>query len=165
MQKRQLETELSFTREDLKAKEIEVLAAQRALTIKDEELKAVLGRLDEREKELLKLKEEMTSDTNDLKKLYALAQERLGDKTIGDWAIEKLELEAAQLEAEAASGALQKLADMSREIITKTCISAELDSDIAIFPRNGFDLGINMVDNDESIDEVKTGVARLSALT
>ncbi|XVF35610.1 hypothetical protein REPUB_Repub18cG0160800 [Reevesia pubescens] len=76
LQKKQLETELEFTKESLKVKEMEVLAAQSALTIKDEELKMVLGRLEAREKEVQRVKEEMVEDTNDLRKLYALAQER-----------------------------------------------------------------------------------------
>ena len=54
---------------------MEVLAAQRALTIKDEELKMTLARLDSKEEELKKVREEVTEDSNDLKRLYALAQD------------------------------------------------------------------------------------------
>ncbi|PPR80944.1 hypothetical protein GOBAR_AA39772 [Gossypium barbadense] len=165
LQKKQLETELRFTKESLKDKEMEVLAAQRALAIKDEELKMVLGRLEAREKELQRLKEEMTEDANDMKKLYALAQERIGEKSIGDLAIEKLQLEAAQLEVEAATSALQKLAEMSHELLIKASTSIEADSDTSIFLQSGSNPMISMMKNDESFTEVKTGVARLSALS
>ncbi|KAB2019961.1 hypothetical protein ES319_D07G033700v1 [Gossypium barbadense] len=165
LQKKQLETELRFTKESLKDKEMEVLAAQRALAIKDEELKMVLGRLEAREKELQRLKEEMIEDANDIKKLYALAQERIGEKSIGDLAIEKLQLEAAQLEVEAATSALQKLAEMSHELLIKASTSIESDSDTSIFLQSGSDPMISMMKNDESFTEVKTGVAKLSALT
>ncbi|GFZ08343.1 myosin heavy chain-related protein [Actinidia rufa] len=101
--KKQLETELELTRESLRTKDMEVLATQRALTIKDEELKMVRGRLDAREKELETMKEETIRDANDLKQLYALAQERIGERSIGDLAIEKLQIEAAQLEVESAT--------------------------------------------------------------
>ncbi|KAK9279062.1 hypothetical protein L1049_012737 [Liquidambar formosana] len=110
-------------------KEMKVLAAQRALNIKDEELKMILGKLDAREKELKRIKEEVIEDANDLKKLYALAQERIGEKSIGDLAIEKLQIEAAQLEVEAATSALHKLAEMSQELLNKASLSIEADSD------------------------------------
>lgn len=88
--KKQLETELEFTGESLRTKEMEILAAERAVIVKDEELKMVQGRLDAREKELKKLKEEMVQDANELRQLYALAQERIGERTMGDLAIDKL---------------------------------------------------------------------------
>ncbi|KAA8525482.1 hypothetical protein F0562_007337 [Nyssa sinensis] len=162
-QKKQLEAELEFTRESLRTKEMEVLAAQRALTIKDEELKMLFGRLDSREKEIKELKEEMTQDANDLRKLYALAQERIGGKSIGDLAIEKLQLEAAQLEVAAATSALHKLTEMSRELLNKASLSVEADSDTSIFLQNGSDPSV--LEHNECLSEVKSEVARLSALT
>ncbi|GAB4834742.1 hypothetical protein Ancab_033006 [Ancistrocladus abbreviatus] len=112
-QEKQLKTELELTRDNLRTKEMEVLAMQRALAVKDDELKTVLGKLDEKERELKQTKEEMLKDGNDLKKLYTLAEERIGGRSIADLAIEKLQLEAAQLEVEAATSALEKLAEMS----------------------------------------------------
>jgi hypothetical protein len=50
-QQKRLENVLELTKENLKTKEMEVLAAQRALTIKDEELKMTLARLDAKEGE------------------------------------------------------------------------------------------------------------------
>jgi chromosome segregation ATPase len=166
MQKRQLETELKLTIESLRMKEMELLAVERALTIKNEELRTVRGRLDGKEKELKKMKEEMKEDANDLRKLYALAQQRIGDISIGDLAIEKLQLEAAQLEVEAATCALHKLADMSRELMNKASLSLDADSDVSVFPQNGSDTRIGVVDHSECLPEVvKSEVARLSALT
>ncbi|KAL3497347.1 hypothetical protein ACH5RR_040079 [Cinchona calisaya] len=163
-QKKQLETELQFTRESLKTKEMEVLAAQRALTIKDEELKLVSRKLDNKETELIKMKEEMNQDIAELRQLYALAQERIGEKSIGDLAIEKLQLEAAELEVEAATCALQKLTEMSRDLLNKASLSIDADFDVSIMPHNNTD---DMANIDESgcLAEVKTEVAKLSALT
>lgn len=163
LQKKQYETELKFSRESLRVKEMEVLAAKRALAIKDEELKTVLERLDTEEKELRKLKEEAVEDANDLRKLYSLAQERIGESSAGDLAIEKLKLEAAQLEVEAATSALQKLAEMSRELLNKASLSIEADTDI--FMPNGSGPGLVLLENNECFKEVKTEVARLSSLT
>ncbi|XWS17825.1 hypothetical protein CRYUN_Cryun33cG0101300 [Craigia yunnanensis] len=162
LQKKQLETELKFTKESLKVIEMEVLVAQRALTIKDEELKMVVGRLEAREKEVQRLKEEMVEDANDLRKLYALAQERIGEKSIGDLAIENLQFEAAQLEVEAATSALKKLAEMSLELLNKASTSVEAGYDTSTFLQGNSD---PMIKNNECFTEVKTGVARLSALT
>lgn len=163
LQKKQYETELKFSRESLRVKEMEVLAAKRALAIKDEELKTVLERLDTKEKELRKLKEEAVEDANDLRKLYSLAQERIGESSAGDLAIEKLKLEAAQLEVEAATSALQKLAEMSRELLNKASLSIEADAEI--FMPNGSGPGLVLLENNECFKEVKTEVARLSSLT
>ncbi|WCJ30316.1 Myosin heavy chain-related protein [Euphorbia peplus] len=160
-----LENELRMTQESLRMKEKEVLASKRALTVKDEELKAVLDRLDSKEKELKRMKDEMVEDANDLKKLYALAQERFGEKSVGDLAIEKLQLEAAQLEVEAATGALHKIVEMSRQLLYTASLDAEMDSDIGMTVQNGSDVGINLFENNECLKEVQVGVAKLSALS
>lgn len=88
LQKNRRETELESARESIRTKEIGVLAATRVLRIKDKELNSVRNRLDAREKELNRLKEEKLKDTSDLKKLYGLAQERIREISIGDLAIE-----------------------------------------------------------------------------
>ncbi|XP_054788398.1 uncharacterized protein LOC129294226 [Prosopis cineraria] len=156
---KQLEEELELTKESLKTKEMEVLAAQRALTVKDEELKMTLARLDAKEQQLKEVREELNEDANDLQRLYALAQERIGDKSIGYLAMEKLQLEAAQLEVEAATNALYKLAEMSRQLLNKAGLGAEADNHISVLP-NKF-----VIDDIEVFSEVKAGIAQLSALT
>ncbi|XP_057504096.1 LOW QUALITY PROTEIN: uncharacterized protein LOC130787686 [Actinidia eriantha] len=163
-QKKQLETELEFTRENLRTAEMEVLAAQRELTLKDEDLKMVIRRLESRDTELKKLKEEMVQDANDLRQLYASAQERIGERNVGDLAIEKLQLEVAELEVEAATSALHKLADMSRELLFKASLSIDADSDIEVFLNKGSDTRECVV-KDECFSGLRTEVARLSALT
>ncbi|GAB4843276.1 hypothetical protein Ancab_013242 [Ancistrocladus abbreviatus] len=163
-QEKQLKTELELTRDNLRTKEMEVLAMQRALVVKDEELKIVLGKLDEKERELKETKEEMLKDGNDLKKLYTLAEERIGGRSIADLAIEKLQVEAAQLEVEAATRALEKLTEMSRQLVNKASMSVDFDADTSIFPQKGFDLRTR-VENDKCFTTVKTELARLSALT
>lgn len=168
-QQKRLENVLELTKENLKTKEMEVLAAQRALTIKDEELKMTLARLDAKEEELRKAKDMATEDANDHKMVYAMTQERIGEKTMDDLAIEKLQLEAAQLEdeVEAATSTLQKLAEMSQQLLNKAMPSVEADSYISLMQNNN-DINLNLITNINCIDclaVVKAGVARLSALT
>ncbi|KAI3454213.1 hypothetical protein Pfo_010876 [Paulownia fortunei] len=164
-QKKQLEAELEITRESLRTKEMEVLAAQRALTIKDEEIKMVLGKLDAREKEMTNLKGEMMRDGEDLKQVYALAQERIGEKSAGDFAIEKLLLEAAQLEFEAATSALHKITEMSLELLNKSGLSIEADHNTNLYEQNGSETRINMTKDTECSGELKSEVSRLLAFT
>lgn len=68
-QKRCLEDELALTRENLRTRDTQVLAAQMSLKLKDDELKSALEKLDAREKELSRAKEpkrlfSSTYDTN-----------------------------------------------------------------------------------------------------
>ncbi|CAN6918726.1 unnamed protein product, partial [Brassica oleracea] len=158
MENKRLVMELNFTRENLRLKEMEVLAAQRALTLKDEEINVLMGRLEAKEREVKKLKEETVNDGEDLKMLYALAQERIEGRTMGDLAIEKLQLEAVQLEVEAATSALQKLAEMSTELLTQADMSVEADSDFFVLPENENRSA-------DCIAEVKSEVGRLWSLT
>ncbi|KAB5513906.1 hypothetical protein DKX38_027812 [Salix brachista] len=67
------------------------------LSQSDEELKIVLERMDTKEKELKNLKEAAVEDANDPRKLYSLAQERIGERNIGNLAIKKLKLERASV--------------------------------------------------------------------
>ncbi|GAV85701.1 hypothetical protein CFOL_v3_29135 [Cephalotus follicularis] len=165
LQNIQLETELKFTIECLRINEMEVLAAKRALLIKDEEGKMVLGRLDARERELNSCKKEMVEDANDLMKHYALAQERIGEQSTGDLAIEKLQLEAAKLEVEAATSALHKIAEMSQELLNKASLIIEIDTNTSVFPQIDSEPVSSILENDECLTKVTTEVARLSALT
>uniref|UniRef100_A0A6N2KJ94 Uncharacterized protein n=1 Tax=Salix viminalis TaxID=40686 RepID=A0A6N2KJ94_SALVM len=64
---------------------------------RNEELKIVLERMETKEKELKNLKEAAVEDANDLRKLYSLAQERIGERNIGNLAIKKLKLERASV--------------------------------------------------------------------
>lgn len=164
-QEKRLETELELTRESLRMKEMEVVAAQRALAIKGEELKTALDILDAREKELQRIKEGRMEDAEDLKNLYALALERIGDKTVGDLAIEKLQLEAAQLEVEAATSALQKLAELSHELLDEINLSISSETDAAVVMPKSWDTWLSALRNNENLHEVKTEVARLLAIT
>uniref|UniRef100_A0A6N2K7J5 Uncharacterized protein n=1 Tax=Salix viminalis TaxID=40686 RepID=A0A6N2K7J5_SALVM len=53
--------------------------------------------METKEKELKNLKEAAVEDANDLRKLYSLAQERIGERNIGNLAIKKLKLERASV--------------------------------------------------------------------
>ncbi|XP_010048182.2 myosin-11 [Eucalyptus grandis] len=161
---KQLETEIDLTRENLRNKEMEVLDAQRALTLKDEELKSALIRLGEREKDLQRLKEEMINDASDLRKLHELAQQRVGEKSMGDLAIEKLQIEAAQLEVEAATSALEKLVEMTQEFLGKASLSIEVDTNASGLHEELSDM-TSSDENSECFTEVKMQVTKLAALS
>jgi hypothetical protein len=128
-------------------KEMEVLAAQRAPTIKYEELKIVLERLDTKEKELKNLKEAAVEDANDPRELYSLARERIGERSIRNLAIKKLKLEAVQLEVEAATGDPQKLAETSRELLNKASLCIEANADSSTSMKNGSDPDLVLLEN------------------
>ncbi|KAJ0986580.1 hypothetical protein J5N97_004936 [Dioscorea zingiberensis] len=158
---KQLETELRMMRELLEAKEVDFFAAQRALELKDEELNAVLRRWEVREKEFERMKEELWEDTDGLKKLYSLAQERIRDKTVGDLAIEKLQMEASQLEAEAAMSAMRKLADLTKELLEQNDRSMEIVKDVEIN-----DVSCNSITmRTGGLEEAEKEVSRLFCLT
>ncbi|KAI5393795.1 hypothetical protein KIW84_060780 [Lathyrus oleraceus] len=153
----------------LKEEEMEILAVQKALTMKDEELKMTIARLEAKEEELRGARDKVTEDANDHKRLHTLAQARIDEKNMDDLAIEKLQLEAAQHEVKAATSALQKLAEMSQQLLnkSKTIQSVEADSYISAMKNNN-DIKLDLITNINCIDclaVVKAGVARLSALT
>ncbi|GER35330.1 Phox (PX) domain-containing protein [Striga asiatica] len=154
---KRLKAELEFTRESLRAKEMEIVTAQKDLVMKDEELRMVLSELNSREKEITEMKEEIMRENEDLRKLYALAQETIGEKSVGELAIEKLQLEAARLEVEAATNALCKITEMSRELLGKAGSSVEDDCDEDLAEEGG--------SSNECPEEVKSEVSRLFALT
>ncbi|KAL8116024.1 protein involved in starch initiation 1 [Apium graveolens] len=158
--KEQLETVLEITRGSLSLKEMEVLAGQRALTIKNGELEMVLQRLDKREKELRMMKEELDRDVDHLQDLYTLTQGKVGGRSVEDLAFEKLQLEAAQLEIEDAACALGKLTEMSQQLINQAHLNMEVDYNIK---KVTHEHGINL--NKESFSNVQAELAQFSALT
>ncbi|KAJ8635054.1 hypothetical protein MRB53_009321 [Persea americana] len=160
---KQLETELETMKESLRTKEMELMAVKRALSVKDEELKMILDRLDAKEREMKEMKEEKWKDADILKEMYALVEEKFGGKSIGDLAIEKLQLEAAQLEVEAATSALRNLAEMSGELLKETKIALHFDDvNLDVFQKaeTGTDLRTS-----NCIDAAQKEAARLAALT
>lgn len=169
LQKKQIEAELEFARESLKTMEMEVLAARTALTLKDEELKMVLGKLNAREKEITTLKGEVMRDQGDLKQLYASAQETIGEKSVGELVTKKLQLEAAQLQVDAATSALHKIREMSRQLLNNTSFNIEADYDYDydtdISKHMGSWTTMNMVNDPECSGEIKEEVSRLLILT
>lgn len=184
---KQSETELKAMKECLREKEKELLETHRALALKDQELKTLLNRWDIREKELAKMREEVIEEANSLNSLHAIVQKRLGDKTLGELALEKLELEAAHLEIEAAASALRNLADLSHKLLTETKTSLDLSTDFIVLPNNMVDLvadtgawkGVSkvntredlaslkewLIERDVALDKTKMAVKDLSKLT
>ncbi|KAH9619202.1 hypothetical protein KSS87_014187 [Heliosperma pusillum] len=162
--KKQLEAELELTRENLRTKETELLVAQRQAEIKDEELNIILQNLEKKDRELKELKEET-----------------LRDDRIKELGIEKLRLEAAQLEVEAATSALHNLVEMSRQLLNRAtlCIDTDLDVNVLTGDEVGLksyradtvlygdksESNMNVVRDSEYMTEVKFEVARLSDLT
>ncbi|XXG52319.1 hypothetical protein AAC387_Pa03g0689 [Persea americana] len=160
---KQLETELETMKESLRTKEMELMAVKKALSVKDEELKMILDRLDAKEREMKEMKEEKWKDADILKEMYALVEEKFGGKSIGDLAIEKLQLEAAQLEVEAATSALRNLAEMSGELLKETKIALHFDDvNVDVFQKaeTGTDLRTS-----NCIEAAQKEAAQLAALT
>lgn len=164
---KQLETELEMVKESLRQKEMDFLAAQKALTIKEEELRAVLKRWDMREKELKTMKEELQGDADGLMQLNNLAEERHGDGIVGDLVIQRLQLEVAQLEAEAATTALQKLADMTSQLLNDADPSTNIVT--GILPAEGVEIGGSsntyLDGRIKGLEEAEKEVSHLLALT
>ncbi|KAF9607754.1 hypothetical protein IFM89_000101 [Coptis chinensis] len=154
LQKKQLGTELEMARDSLRLKEMEVLAAQRALTVRDEEMKKVVSKLDEKEMQLVKMKQETLDDPNGLNKIYALAQGKVGSKSVG---LEALEVESVQLEADAATCALRSIGNMVAKLWKQAGLGTDSKAENIIF-RSWFR-------GDESFVEAQRQVAQLSALT
>ncbi|KAL2928316.1 hypothetical protein RDABS01_011693, partial [Bienertia sinuspersici] len=146
-QKKQLEAELELAKENLRAKEMELLSAHRQLAIKNEELEMIFQRLEEKDRELKALKESLKASAE--------------QKSVDDLAVEKLQLEAAELEVEAATSALHNLAEMSRELLVKASLSIDADLDVNVSQQNGF----SPKSCTECLTEIKSEVTRLSALT
>lgn len=109
-----LEMELKTVKETLREKEVELVEAQRQLVRKEEELKSIRERWKEREKE----SEFQEVEIDGLRELYSLVQGSVGEKNLGDLVTEKLEMELVQVEAETTKIALQKIAELTENIVT-----------------------------------------------
>lgn len=126
---RQLEMELGMVKDSLRTKESELLSAERELAIKEEERKAILNRLDVKEEEIKRMKQNKEEEVGELKKLYEMTQKEIGNNTLGDLVMEKLQLETAQLEAEAAIIALRNVTDLSHKLLKENFDqSSEMDA-------------------------------------
>ncbi|CAH1428123.1 unnamed protein product [Lactuca virosa] len=159
-EKKRVETELDVIRGTLRLREFEVLRSRREIMIKEDKVKSVLEKLDERENEMAEMKRELSQDVDELRRLYAMAQERIGERTMGELAIEKMELEAAEIEIEAAVSALEKIMEMSRELLRATSVIVDADSDLDVsmgIERCGFE--------DPGFEELRMEAARLSDFT
>jgi hypothetical protein len=55
-----------------------------------------------------------------LRELYSLVQENVGEKNLGDLVTEKLQMELMQLEADTARIALQRISDLTENIVRST---------------------------------------------
>uniref|UniRef100_A0ACD5YNI9 Uncharacterized protein n=1 Tax=Avena sativa TaxID=4498 RepID=A0ACD5YNI9_AVESA len=106
----QLEADIEMLRESLQQKDMDIRAAHEALDAKDQELKAVRRKWDVQEMELGELEELPPSATMEL---TGLSSDTTGDSVVGEMELQKLQIEAAEVEALAATAALKKLADMT----------------------------------------------------
>ncbi|ONK70339.1 uncharacterized protein A4U43_C05F32710 [Asparagus officinalis] len=156
MKQKQLEAELNKVKELLREKETDLLAVQRTLSAKEEELNALGKKWETREKELEKMKEESHEDVDGLKNLYSLVQKRIGDTTVRDLATEMLQREAALLEAEAATSALQRIHELTRQLVEGSNLSKSLD-----FNNSGLVLDTEL----EGVEVAEKEIARLLDLT
>lgn len=113
----ELKMELKMVKETLRQKEVELLEAQRQLVVKEEELKSIQERWKEREKEIPEIDK---LEIDGLRELYSLVQENVGGKNLGDLVTEKLQTELVQLEAETARIALQRISELTENIVRST---------------------------------------------
>ncbi|KAI3506126.1 hypothetical protein L1887_28482 [Cichorium endivia] len=159
-EKKRFETELDVIRGTLRLREFEVLRSRREIMIKEDKVKSVLEKLDERENEMAEMKRELSQDIDDLRRLYAVAQERIGERTMGELVIERMELEAAGIEIEAAVSALEKITEMSRELLRVTSVIVDADSDLDV------SMGVEGCDSEDwGFEELRREAARLSEFT
>ncbi|KAI3691040.1 hypothetical protein L2E82_49254 [Cichorium intybus] len=160
-EKKRFETELDVIRGTLRLREFEVLRSRREIMIKEDKVKSVLEKLDERENEMAEMKRELSQDIDDLRRLYTVAQERIGERTMGELVIERMELEAAGIEIEAAVSALEKITEMSRELLRVTSVIVDADSDLDVSAA-----GIEGCDSEDwGFEELRREAARLSEFT
>ncbi|KAJ4758078.1 Myosin heavy chain-related protein [Rhynchospora pubera] len=152
-----LEMKLKMVKETLRKKEVELLEARRELVVKEEELKSIQERWKEREKES-KLQEKEFPDNakmeiDGLRELYSLVQETVGEKNLGDLVTEKLQMELVQLEAETARIALQKISDLTENIVKGTGNVKLEESNLNLQIEDGF------------FEEAEREISRLFSLT
>lgn len=160
IKQKQLEAELRMVKELLREKEMDLFTAQRTLAAKDEELSTLDRRWAAREKEMEK-KEGSWKDADSLEKLYILAQERIGDTTLGDLVTQKLQLEAVQLDAEAATSALQRIHDLTSQLVEM----ANLDSSLGNKDREASDNGLIVFGEFKGVEVAEKEITRLLELT
>uniref|UniRef100_A0ACD5Z6K3 Uncharacterized protein n=1 Tax=Avena sativa TaxID=4498 RepID=A0ACD5Z6K3_AVESA len=110
----QLEADIEMLRESLWQKDMDLRAAHEALDAKDQELKAVHGKWNVQEMELGEL-EELPEDPSATKELTGLSSDTTGGSVVGEMELQKLQIEAAEVEALAATATLKKLADMAKK--------------------------------------------------
>uniref|UniRef100_R7WEL2 Uncharacterized protein n=1 Tax=Aegilops tauschii TaxID=37682 RepID=R7WEL2_AEGTA len=109
----QLEADIEMLRECLRHKDMDLRAAHEALDAKDQELKAVLKKWDVKERELRELEE--LPDPSATNELAVFSSETTEDGIVGEMELPELQIEAAGVEALAATTALRKLADMTKD--------------------------------------------------
>ncbi|KAM3240723.1 hypothetical protein ACQJBY_054011 [Aegilops geniculata] len=109
----QLEADIEMLRECLRHKDMELRAAHEALDAKDQELKAVLKKWDVKERELRELEE--LPDPSATNELAGFSSETTEGGIVGEMELPELQTEAAGVEALAATTALRKLADMTKD--------------------------------------------------
>jgi chromosome segregation ATPase len=116
-----LEMELKMVKETLRQKEVELLEAQRQLVVKEEEIKSIQERWKMREEKTdiyeKVVPENEKLEIDGLRELYSLVQENMGEKNLGDLVTEKLQMELVQLEADTARIALQRISDLTENIV------------------------------------------------
>ncbi|XP_044414887.1 early endosome antigen 1-like [Triticum aestivum] len=109
----QLEADIEMLRECLRHKDMELRAAHEALDAKDQELKAVLRKWDVKEREVRELEE--LPDPSATNELAGFSSETTEDGIVGEMELPELQIEAVEVEALAATTALRKLADMTKD--------------------------------------------------
>jgi chromosome segregation ATPase len=110
----QLEADIELLRESLWHKDMDLRAAHEALDAKDQELKAVLRKWNVKQMKLGE-SEQLPEDVSAMKELAGLSCDTIGGSALEEMELQKHQIEAAEVEALAATAALKKLADMTKK--------------------------------------------------
>ncbi|KAK1616465.1 hypothetical protein QYE76_021982 [Lolium multiflorum] len=161
----QLEADIEMLRDSLRQKDMDLRAAQEALDAKDQGPKAVLRKWDVKDMELGEL-EELPEDPSATAELTGLSSDKTGVNIVGEMELQKHQIEAAEVEALAATAALKKLADMTKKSFKR----GKADSDIDLVASESANIGKydSKMEVDKRTDvilEAEKEIVRLFSLT
>eukprot|EP00271_Cylindrocystis_brebissonii_P015096 TRINITY_DN3707_c0_g1_i1.p1 TRINITY_DN3707_c0_g1~~TRINITY_DN3707_c0_g1_i1.p1 ORF type:complete len:868 (+),score=201.60 TRINITY_DN3707_c0_g1_i1:310-2913(+) len=116
-----VEAQLREAKDSLQEKEVELVSVKSELAIKDQELRRLLGRWEQREVDVRKLREDVHQEAAVLSSIRTFVADRdaapRDDGPDVSPAMESLEVGIAKLETETAVSALRGLSDLSQDLL------------------------------------------------
>lgn len=163
-----LHAELRTVKESLLEKEVQLVSMRSALEQKNEELRKILDRWEDREMELTKLRQDVLDEARGLAgmKVTSPMKGNVKAEENDEPSLEQMELEVAKLEVETALCALQGLADLSYELMDECHIDGNFGENQTSEHRRDLDptsewrFGISqIVSQAEKVSEASTSEA------